>query len=65
MTKEELLGKVLRAEAIEVQIAELASGPAAMMHVNKIQALGVEYQQVNGTIREAVKLTLLKGLANE
>ncbi len=65
MTKQELLEKVQRAEAIEAEIATLASSPAAMMHVNKIQALGIEYQEVNTTIREAVKVTLLAGLCHE
>ncbi len=65
MTKQELLEKVNRAQAIELEIQKLASSPAAMMHVNKIQALGLEYQEVNAVIREAVKVTLLAGLCDE
>ncbi|HFQ5356775.1 hypothetical protein [Vibrio vulnificus] len=65
MTKEELLEKVKRAEVIEAEIARLAGSAAAMMHVSKIQALGIEYQEVNAVIREAVKVTLLAGLCHE
>ncbi|MFV0447639.1 MAG: hypothetical protein ACK5MF_04095 [Vibrio sp.] len=65
MTKYELLEKVKRAEEIEIEIRQLASSAAAMLHVNKIQALGIEYQEVSAVIREAVKITLLAGLCHE
>ncbi|EGQ7984216.1 hypothetical protein HJA60_004296 [Vibrio vulnificus] len=65
MTRHDLFEKVQRAETIEVEIEKLASSPTAMMHVNKIQSLGIEYQGVNQDIREAVKVTLLAGMYDE
>lgn len=64
MTKDELLIKVQRSAEVEQQIQTLASSPTAMLHMQKIQSLGVEYQALTASFREVLNNTLLKGVSN-
>ncbi|OCH17856.1 hypothetical protein [Aliivibrio logei] len=65
MTKQELFEKVQRSAVVELEIKTLASSATAMLHMQKIQTLGVEYQELTATFREVLSNTLLKGVSDE
>ncbi|UGA55300.1 hypothetical protein [Vibrio sp. VB16] len=65
MTKQDLLKMVQRSEEVENEIRTLASSPTAMLHMQKIQTLGVEYQGLTATLREILLSTILKGVSHE